>query len=71
VILIFEVSDKETRESEFFSQMIWEDCGYADVTFLEDVILRALGKTIKAGYAHAAANGASAEMIQAMKSLAE
>jgi len=51
--------------------MAWNDCDMADVTFLEDVILRALSKTVEAGYQGAQANGATEAMISKLREIAQ
>ena len=70
VKLNFAVVD-ERGDVEFSSSMAWNDCDMADVTFLEDVILRALGKTIEAGYQGAQAGGAAEPLIAKLQEIAK
>ena len=71
VKLVFEIIDNDSKIIEFSSTMTWVDCDCADVTFLEDVILRALLKTTEAGYQGAAANGAPTGLLQKLQEIAK
>jgi hypothetical protein len=71
VKLNFAIVDNDSGDVEFSSSMAWGDCDYADVTFLEDVILRALLKTTEAGYQGAAANGSPAALLQKLQEIAK
>ena len=71
VKLTFAIVDNDSKDEEFTSTMVWTDCNYADVTFLEDVILRALLKTTEAGYQGAAANGSPMALLQKLQEIAK
>ena len=71
VKLTFTLVDNDSKDEEFTTTIIWADCDYADVTFLEDVLVRALLKTNEAGYLLAATGGSPVALLQKLQEIAK
>ena len=71
VKLTFTLIDNDSKDEEFTTTITWADCDYADVTFLQDVLVRALLKTTDAGYQGAAANGSPVALLQKLQEIAK
>ena len=70
VKITLDVFDGDNPKPEFTAPIMWNDCEYIDVTFLEDCTVSMLRRTVEAGYEMAIANGASPEVVELLKKIA-
>lgn len=70
VKITIDVFDGDNPKPEFTAPIMWNDCEYIDVTFLEDCMVSMLRRTTEAGYALAIENGASPEVAELLKKIA-
>jgi hypothetical protein len=71
VQLRLDVFIDEDNKPDCTTEIWWNDCNWADVTFIQDTLISALRKMNDAGYLSAVAKGEITEdMVEGMKQVA-
>jgi hypothetical protein len=71
VQLRLDVFIDEDDKSDCTTEIWWNDCNWADVTFIQDTLISALRRMNDAGYLSAVAKGEiTPDMVEGMKQVA-
>ena len=71
VQLRLDVFIDEDNKSDFTTEIWWNDCNWADVTFIQDTLTSALRRMNDAGYLAAVEKGEiTPDMVEGMKQVA-